>query len=122
MRGIWSLLIIGCVFLGCAVPDHKYKVVAMKTYYDKSESYGQGGQMIEFTISHDGATIKARCQVWDTKNHCDRLEVGKSYDLVRDRKYMDALCLYDGPVTLPNGLPAEATVVLTVEEEKMRNP
>ena len=73
--------------------------------------------MVLYTISHDGVTIRAHCQAWDIKNNC-KLEVGKDYDLKRERggAGFDTLCLYE-----PNDKSETPHVqtVLAVEEEKV---
>jgi hypothetical protein len=70
------------------------------------------------TPTHDDNTIRARCQAWDVKNKC-KLEVGKEYDLVRNRGMVgfDTLCLYDNAQDKSQGKGAQT--VLVVEQEKV---
>jgi hypothetical protein len=67
--------------------------------------------MIIFTLQHEGVTIKAHCQSFDSTNHCGELRVGESYDFERDDRvrYL-SLASYDNP----------SWAVLGIEEEKLK--
>jgi hypothetical protein len=118
-----AMTFLACVTIqSCSSFDHRYKVLSARNYFDKTENNGRGGQMISFTLLHDGATIKTRCQAWDIKNECFKLEVGKSYELERDRKYFDNLCLYEGAEKTADPMTRTASVVLAVDEEKIGIP
>ena len=103
------------VVVGCG-GNHAYKITAEKNYFDPKQDGGSGGQMIDYTITHEGNKILARCQAWDIKN---KLEVGKEYDLVREHGMVgfDTLCLYDPQ---DKREPKHAETVLVVEEESVR--
>ena len=111
-------LVAVLLIAGCSA-SHGYKIVGQRNYFDPKQDGGTGGQMIEYTISHDGNTIRARCQTWDFKNNNCTLEVGKEYDLVREHGIagFDTLCLYDPQ---DNNQPRRALTVLAVEEERAR--
>jgi len=107
-------LLAAIAVVGCS-GSHAYRITAEKNYFDPKQDGGNGGQMIEYTIAHEGNTIRARCQAWDVKNDC-KLEVGKEYDLVRERGTVgfDTLCLYDSQDANQR---SHAQTVLVVEEE-----
>jgi len=109
------ILICVTLFAGCS-SNHSYKIVGARSYWDKEADEGNGGQMLVYTLEHDGQTIKAHCQAWDVHNNCYHLEVGKSYDLLRNRGMFDTLCLYD---RTQNKDSTKADVTLVVEEEKI---
>jgi hypothetical protein len=116
-RWLLHLFVAACILVGCG--GHEYKILAQKNYFDPKQDGGSGGQMIQYTISHEGNTIRARCQAWDIRNNNCSLEVGKEYVLERERGIagFDTLCLYNPQ---DKNQPRHAQTVLAVEEESTR--
>ena len=111
-----KLLTCAILIAGCS-SESGYKVTGARSHFDKEQDFGRGGQMVEFTLEHQGSVIKARCQAWDIKNHCD-LEVGKTYDMERSRGVPDMLWLFDDAEKKKDRATRNARTVLLVEEEK----
>jgi hypothetical protein len=63
MKRLSNVVAITMIFVsfatGCTTNDHLYKVVGQRNYFDKAQDKGDGGDMIEFTITHGGSTIVA---------------------------------------------------------------
>jgi len=70
------------------------------------------------TVLTHNTIITAHCQAFDQANHCDKLDVGKRYDLERDKnQYLDYLTLYDKPKTAGD---RKVITTLAVVAERVR--
>lgn len=84
-----SLLSFLCCSCTAVREQYTYVIVASK-HLTESEAKAQfknwETDIIIYTLRHKGVTIKAHCQAFDTRNHCNELIVGEGYDFDRDEK------------------------------------
>jgi hypothetical protein len=62
-RPLFHLSLAVFLIAGCT-GGHGYKIIGLKNYFDPKQDGGSGGLVIQYTISHDGNTIRARCQAF----------------------------------------------------------
>ena len=71
-----------CLMLACQRDG--YVIVSSKRYVDQ-QRVPENNEMILYTIRHGNTMITAHCEVLDSGNHCRELEVGRSYQLKREK-------------------------------------
>jgi len=85
----------------------EYLVVSAERYVNKYSALPDEQSEIRFTLKHGDIKTVARCQSWDPKNNCGKLEVGRVYRLKRGEVTRDLLSADD------------IHVVLSVEKESL---
>jgi hypothetical protein len=76
------VVVVLCLTLACK--DDGYVIVTSKRYVDP-QRVPENNEMILYTIKHGNTTITAHCEVLYSPNHCRDLEVGRSYQLKREK-------------------------------------
>jgi hypothetical protein len=85
----------------------EYLVVSAERYTNTDSALPGEQTEIRFTLKHGDIKIVARCQSWDLKNNCGKLEVGHVYRFKRGDIATDLLSAND------------IHVVLSVEKESL---
>lgn len=76
------VVVVLCLTLACERDG--YLIVGSKRYVDP-QRVPENNELILYTIKHGNTMITAHCEVLDVKNHCSGLEVGRSYQLKREK-------------------------------------
>jgi hypothetical protein len=87
-----SLMMNGCGTLDSMKVNGRYLVVSAVHYTRKYTAFpDEEREEIRFTLKHGKTTIIAHCQMWDIKNNCAQLEVGRDYEMKPDRRFSTLL-------------------------------
>lgn len=85
-------MVNGCRTLDSIKASGRYLVISAVHYKKKYTVFpNEEREEIRFTLKHGKTTIIANCQMWDIKNNCAQLEVGRDYEMKPDRRFSTLL-------------------------------